>query len=54
MTAEQLYTLPDETADRLELVRESLVREPPATSHTRIYVRTAAPAFSASRASSSR
>jgi cell division protease FtsH len=31
MTAEQLYTLPDTTADRLELVRGSLVREPPAT-----------------------
>ena len=31
MTAEQLYTLPDETADRLELVRGRLVREPPAT-----------------------
>lgn len=31
MTAEELYTLPDATADRLELVRGSLVREPPAT-----------------------
>lgn len=30
MTAEQLYTLPDPTAGRLELVRGSLVREPPA------------------------
>lgn len=31
MTAEQLYMHPDETADRLELVRGRLVREPPAT-----------------------
>lgn len=43
MTAEQLYMLPDETADRLELVRGRLVREPPATpEHGGVIVRLAA------------
>src|SRR5690606_18084957 len=31
LKAEQLHALPDGTADRLELVRGRLVREPPAT-----------------------